>query len=205
MTQSTTPRLYTVDEYLRREREAQVKHEYRHGNIVAMAGGTVAHSRIIANCIRALGNRLTGGTCAPFDSNLRVRISPGKFYTYPDVTVVCGTPQVDPDDRNGETVINPRLIVEVLSPSTAKDDLGWKFDGYRAMESFREYVVVDQDVPRVQIFYRQPDGVWAFDAAVGIEAVARLRSLEIDLPLTEIYAGVTLSPPVPASARVVAE
>jgi Uma2 family endonuclease len=199
MTQSLTPRLYSVDEYLRRERDAQVKHEYRHGYIVTMAGGTVVHSRIVTNCIVALGGRLKGGDCAPFDSNLRVRISPGSLYAYPDVTVICGTPEIDPADRCGETVTNPKLVIEVLSPSTAKDDLGWKFDGYRGVESCSEYVVVDQEVARVQLFRRQPDGAWgSFDVAVGLNAVAHLRSLGLELPLSEIYAGVPLLPPVPA-------
>ena len=202
MTRSTpAQRRFTVEEYFRIERDSTEKHEYRDGEIVSMAGGTVAHSRIIANCIQTLGNRLRGGPCAPFESNLRVRIARRTLYSYPDVPVICGPPELDPDDTRGETVTNPRLVVEVLSPSTESYDRRTKFDRYRQLESFREYVLVSQDMPRVETFFRHDDGTWVFAVATGPDAVIRLSSLGIDLPLAEVYAGVEFPPPPPDPAQ----
>src|SRR4051812_15002854 len=112
-----TPRL-TPEEYLRRERDAEVRSEYYRGEIFAMSGGSLEHSRIIANAIRRLGERLDGSPCGVFDSNLRIRIERTTLYTYPDASVVCGPPEFDPLDARRETVVNLTLLVEVLSPST---------------------------------------------------------------------------------------
>ena len=113
---------YSIADYLAHEHNARDKHEYRDGEILLMAGGTADHSLVIANVIRALGNHLTGKPCHVYDSNLRVRIPRTILYTYPDATVICGPRLLDPNDPTGETVTNPRLIVEVLSPSTEAYD-----------------------------------------------------------------------------------
>ena len=104
---------YTVQDYLQIEHDSTERHEYRDGEIVAMAGGTVAHSQIIANCIGELRNRLRDSSCNVFDSNLRVCISRGTLYSYPDATVICGRPELDLDDARGQTVTNPRLVVSL--------------------------------------------------------------------------------------------
>lgn len=191
------PHPYTVDEYLTIERDAVERHEFRDGEIVSMAGGTVVHSQIIANCLGEIGSRLKGKPCRAYDSNLRVRISRGTLYSYPDITVICGSPVIDPDDRWGETVTNPRLIVEVLSPSSETYDRKTKFDGYRRLESFREYVLVSQETPRVEAYFRRDDGTWTFDVATGSESVISLRSIEINFSLAEAYAGVEFPPEPP--------
>jgi len=187
-------RRFTVEEYLRIERGAEERHEFRDGQIVAMSGGSVVHSQIISNCNREIGNRLKGKSCRTYDSNLRIRISRGTSYSYPDVTVICGPPVIDPDDRWGETVTNPRLIVEVLSTSTEAFDRKTKFDGYRRLESFREYVLVSQESPRIETYFRRDDGTWTFDVATGGESVISFRSIEIDLALAEAYANVDFPP-----------
>ncbi len=189
-------RHYTVEEYLRLERDAIERHEFRDGEIIAMSGGSVVHSQIISNCNGEIRSRLKGKPCRAYDSNLRVRIARKRLYSYPDVTVICGEPIIDPEDRAGETVTNPQLIVEVLSPSSEAFDRKTKFDRYRDLESFREYVLVSQEMPRVETYFRQHDGSWAFDVAGGVESVCRLRSIRIDLPLVEVYAGVTFPPAV---------
>lgn len=155
-----------------------------------MAGGTVDHSLIIANVIREIGNRLKGKPCHVFDSNLRVRIPRTVLYTYPDATVLCGARQLDPEDPSGETVVNPKVIVEVLSASTEGYDRGEKFDRYRQLDSLEEYVLVSQGTPRVETFWRQAEGTWLFTAVSGREGVARLRSLGIEVPLGEVYGGI---------------
>lgn len=196
MTMPASRPRYTVEQYLQHERDAvEVRHEFRDGELVAMSGGTVVHSQIIANCITGISTRLKDKPCRAFDSNLRVRIARGRLYSYPDLTVICGEPVVDPDDRAGETVTNPHLILEVLSPSTELFNRRTKFDRYREVDSFREYVLVSQESPRIETYVRRDDGSWTFDVAANIDAVVRLRSMEIDLPLSEAYAGVTFPPP----------
>ncbi len=194
------PRRYTISEYLAYEQQSQEKHEYRDGWIVAMAGGTYNHGVIAANVLREVGNALKGKPCRAADGTVRVRIPRTPLYTYPDITVVCGEPQFDPNDTSGQTLINPRVIVEVLSPSTEAYDRGEKFSRYRQLESLEEYVLVSQDVPAVETFIRQKDGGWLLMPYAGIEATARIRCLGIELPLSEIYANVTFPAP-PAQAE----
>ena len=155
-----------------------------------MAGGTGEHSLVVANVIGELRNRLRGKPCHVYDSNLRIRIPRTVLYTYPDATVICGPRQKDPNDPSGETFTNPRLIVEVLSPSTEGYDRGEKFERYRSLDSLEEYVLVSQGTARVETYFRQEHGTWLLTPFSGLEAVARLRCLEIDLPLGEVYAGV---------------
>jgi Uma2 family endonuclease len=180
----------TPEEYLRREREADRKHEYYHGEVFAMAGGSPDHSLIIANVSGELRARLKGGPCRVYESNLRVRIPRTTLYTYPDVTVICGERQFDPLDTQQETVLNPALVVEVLSRSTESWDRGGKFQNYREIESLREYVLVSGDKAVVETFRRQSDGTWVLHASAGREAVAPVKSLGVELPLAEIYDGV---------------
>ena len=185
---------FTIEDYLRLESDAVEKHEYRNGEIVAMAGGSPQHSLIIANLIRETGNRLKGKPCRVYDSNLRVRVSPTGLYTYPDLLVICGEPQFDPRDTRRTTVINPRTIVEVLSPSTEAYDRGDKFRQYLRIDSLREYVLVSQARPFVESFYLQADGTWLFAPVSGLETAAKLRSLDVDLPLAEAYVGIEFPP-----------
>ncbi len=170
------------------------RHEFRSGELVDMSGGTINHSLTIANIIRQLGNRLERSGCRFFDSNLRVRISRKTLYSYPDVTVVCGEPESDPDEPRGETVVNPRLVIEVLSPSTELFNRTKKFVQYQRIESFQEYVLVSQDEPRIETSFRHPDGLWMLDSAAGLDAVIKLRSLGIELPLAEVFAGIVFLP-----------
>jgi Uma2 family endonuclease len=185
---------YSVEEYLRLEAEAVEKHEYRDGEIVAMAGGSYEHSLIIANVIREVGNRLKGGPCRVFDSNLRVRLARSTLYTYPDASVICGEAQFDPKDRNRTTVLNPRVLIEVLSPATEAYDRSEKFRGYLMLESLQEYVLVSQHTPLIETYFRRGEGTWLFTPAPGLNAVGKLRSLDIQIPLAEVYAGVEFPP-----------
>jgi Uma2 family endonuclease len=181
---------HTIDEYLRIERDSIDKHEFHDGEILAMSGGSVVHSLISSNVIQTLGNRLKGRKCRAYDSNLRVRTGELSRYVYPDATVICGPPQIDPADSKGETVMNPRVIVEVLSPSTEGYDRGDKFEGYRQTPSLEEYVLVSQNIPRIEVFSRRPDGSWLFTPDAGLEAAAKLLCLELELPLADVYADV---------------
>ena len=175
-------RRYTATDYLQLERSARERHEYRDGEILLMAGGTADHSLIVANVIGELRNRLKGKPCRAYESNLRVRIARTVLYTYPDISVICGPRQPDPSDPSGETMTNPRLIVEVLSPSTEAYDRGEKFDHYRKLDSLQEYVLVSQSTPRIETFLRQAEGNWLLTPVSGLTSIAKLRSLEVELP-----------------------
>lgn len=192
---SPDPFRATVEEYLRFESTSTEKHEYRDGRIVNMAGGTFEHSLIIMNLGASLHRLLRGGECRVLESNIRVRIPRTPRYVYADLSVICGMPQSDPEDPERTTVMNPRLIVEVLSPSTEAYDRGEKFDRYRELDSLEEYVLIAQRAARIDTFFRQPDGAWLFCAASGLEAVATLRSLNVKLPLSDAYARVEF--PIP--------
>jgi Uma2 family endonuclease len=189
------PRRYTIQEYLRMEYDAEQRHEYYDGEIVAMAGGTPRHSLIISNIIGEVRQRLKGGPCHVYEANLRVRIPNTKLYVYPDATVICGATEHDADDMKRQTVTNPKLIVEVLSPTTEHLDYGPKFRRYLECPTLDEYVLVTQDQPHVQSYFRQPEGRWLFTPVMEFERTIKLHSLGIELPLSEIYAGVEFPPP----------
>jgi Uma2 family endonuclease len=181
---------YTTSDYLQFEAASPTRHEFYRGEIFAMAGGSREHSLIVANMARELGIRLKGGRCRVYDSNLRILVQATGLYTYPDIPVICGEPQLDPTDKTLQSFLNPTLLVEVLSPSTIDYDRGFKAQNYRQIESLREHVLVAQDAALVESFVRQPDGTWTPTKFEGLPAVARFTSIGVELPLLEIYDGV---------------
>jgi len=197
MSAPAQPRL-TPEQYLDAERSAELRHEYYNGHIYAMSGGSYQHAQIIGGLVRELGNALKKRPCSVVPSDLRLRVSPDGLYTYPDVVVICGDPRFADDRR--DTLLNPALIVEVLSPSTEAYDRGFKSAQYRTVESLEEYALVSQAEPRVEVFHRQPGGHWMLSEAVGLEAVCHFESLDCAIPLAEIYARVTFSPDDPLAS-----
>ncbi len=175
----------TPEEYLVWERAAETKHEYKDGKVYAMAGASRQHARITLNLSRHLGNALAGKSCEPFNSDLRVWIPRRRAYNYPDAVVVCGEPQFL--DNQFDTLLNPVLIIEVLSPSTARRDWSTKFRDYRSLDSFAEYVVIAQDERSVEHFVKREDGIWAIQE-VGDEL--SLVSVPVVLTMDDIYARV---------------
>jgi Uma2 family endonuclease len=180
---------YTPEEYLAIDRQAPFKSEYRAGEIFAMAGASEEHNIITVNLTVALGSRLRGGPCRPFAADMRVRVGPAELYAYPDVLVVCGERRFADEQR--DVLLNPTVIVEVLSQGTEAYDRGDKFTGYRYLDSLQEYLLVAQDRPHVEQYTRQADGRWLLSEATGLEALIQLSSLGVDLPLVEVYDGVT--------------
>src|SRR5690242_1556857 len=146
-----TPR-YTPEEYLAHERQAEHKSEYIAGQIIAMSGASRAHNRISVNLLRVLSSQTLDGPCETYGSDLRVKVSARGMYTYPDVTVVCGRQEFE--DAQVDTLLNPTLIVEILSPSTEAYDRGAKFGYYRALPSLREYLLVAQDQVLLEHYVR---------------------------------------------------
>ena len=178
-----------VEEYLAIEREAEYRSEYYRGEMFAMAGGTGKHSILAARMIRLLGNRLEGRACETYTSDMKVQIEPGGLNTYPDVSVVCGKPEYTSDVE--EVLVNPKVIVEVLSKSTEAQDRGSKFQEYKKIASFEEYVLVSRSEPLVERFGRRPGAAWTqYAEAHGMDATIELESLGIAIPLEEIYRGI---------------
>ena len=175
----------TAAEYLAFERAAEARHEFVDGQIVAMSGGTEPHATICDNLVERTRARLRGSQCRPYSCSLRVKIEATGNYTYPDLSIVCGERRFE-DDRN-DTMLNPRLIVGVLSPSTERHDRGWKFKNYQLIPSFEEYVLVSQDEPRIERFLRQGDVGWLMTQVTGLDKTVRFESVGCELPLKEIY------------------
>ncbi len=176
----------TEEEYLKSEREALEKHEYFDGEIFDMAGTSEEHANISSNINISLGTQLKKRPCKSYQSDLRVHIPATGLYTYPDVIVVCGKPEML-EDTYLDTILNPVLIVEVLSPSTADYDKGTKFDHYRTIETLQEYVLVWQDKKRVARYTKQSDESWILRDFIGEDAAIDLSSIECQLTIEDIY------------------
>ena len=173
------------EDYLALERAAAAKSEYYHGEVYAMAGASRTHTLIAANAVSQLVLQLKGRSCTAHTSDLRVRVGTGALYTYPDVVVVCGKAVFE--DRHQDTLLNPIVIVEVLSPSTEAYDRGAEFAFYRKLESLADYVLISQDQPLLEHYSSQTGDSWLLTAYEGMEAVALLPSIGCELPLAEVY------------------
>lgn len=186
MSTSTMEPPVSPSEYLLRERAAEYKSEYVDGEIRAMTGASRKHGRVAINIGASLYAQLRGGQCEAFMSDMRVKVPQRKSYFYPDVVVVCGKSEVE--DENEDTILNPTLIVEVLSPSTAAYDHTEKWESYRKLPSLRDYLLVAQDEPRVERYTRQGDqDLWLFSETRGMDAVLQLESTGCTLALRDVY------------------
>jgi Uma2 family endonuclease len=185
MSAQSQPRL-TPEQYLELERAAiDVRSEYYNGRMYAMSGGTHPHAIVIGNLARELGIALKKGPCVVTTSDMRVRVSKTGLYTYPDVIVVGNSPRFEDDDH--DTLLNPALILEVLSTSTEAYDRGFRSIQYRTLESLQEYALVSQSQPSVEIFRRQPSGEWLFSESVGTQAVCRFDSVGCTIAMKDVY------------------
>ncbi|MGH9937365.1 MAG: Uma2 family endonuclease [Blastocatellia bacterium] len=178
----------TPDEYLAIERKAEYKSEYIDGVMYAMAGGSPQHSLISGNVLTEINIQLRNSPCQVYNSDMKTRVPSSRRFHYPDVTVVCEEPRFADDER--DVLLNPLLIVEVLSDSTADYDHNEKFDDYREIESFREYLLVAQDEPVVERFLKQPDGSWRGAKVEGLDQSIELATINCRLKLRDIYAKV---------------
>ena len=181
------------EEYLALDRAASTKSEYIDGEIVAMAGASLEHNLIVANVVGSLWGQLRGRSCGIVPSDMRVFVPATGNYVFPDATVVCGSPQLA--DRHHDILLNPTLIVEVLSDSTEAYDRGGKFAGYRSIPSLQEYLLVAQDKRLLERYVRQPNGDWTLTEFSRPDAVVGLVSVGCQLPLAEVYDRVTFDAP----------
>ena len=175
---------YTPEEYLELERKAPYKNEYVNGRIFAMSGANRPHNLIAGNVFGELRSQLRGRPCEAYVSDMRVKVSPTGLYTYPDIAVACE--EILLDDAHNDTLLNPTVLIEVLSPSTEAYDRGEKFAHYRRLESLREYVLIVQDKARVEHFVRQGEQ-WVLSELSGLAGILHLPSIECHLPLKDIY------------------
>lgn len=184
---------YTIEQYLKLERHSEERHEYIDGDIYEMAGESLAHSRINMNLAGEIRAQLKGKNCEALSPNMKVRTkvlvnpkSPKGFFSYPDLTIVCGEPLFH--DKFKDVLINPKVVFEVLSPSTESYDRGKKFQHYRTqIDSLTDYVLVSQDEPLVEHYIRQDDGSWKLFTYAGLKTSFAIDSVDCRLSLEEIY------------------
>ncbi|WP_437942309.1 Uma2 family endonuclease [Sorangium sp. So ce341] len=177
-------RLSSYAEYLDQERASPTKHEFLNGEIFAMAGGTPEHARLCLSVGAELRAHLRGRPCVVYSSDLRVRVQATGLSTYPDVSVVCGRLERDPEDK--DAVLNPIVLIEVLSDSSEAYDRGQKFAHYRRIPSLTEYVLVSQHEPRIEVFHRNEDGSWTLREARAGEG-AELQAIGCTLSVDDVY------------------
>lgn len=180
-----TIRRFTPEEYLELERKSTYKSEYLDGQLYAMAGASLAHCRITANVMGELVPQLRGADCEVLSGDMKVRTTRKGLYSYPDLTVVCGEPQFH--DEQKDVLLNPKVIFEILSPSTEGFDRGAKFLRYQAIESFTDYLLVAQNEARVEHLHRQADGGWLLYIIHGVESRVVIASINCTLTLAGIY------------------
>jgi len=181
-------RKYTIEEYLEMENAATEKHEYYQGEIFAMSGAKVPHNAITTNLLASLWNKLKGQACKPSGSDQRIHIEKNSLFTYPDISVVCGPIITLNDDQYN--VLNPTVIIEVLSPSTKTYDRGDKFKLYRDIPTLKEYILVDSESYSIEDFYVNEQGNWELNECRRIEETLVFNSIDVSLALAEIYDGV---------------
>ena len=182
---------YTPEEYLALERRTEYRSEYFNGEIFAMSGASEAHNLIVTNIVRELSLQFKGRPCKVYAGDMRVKVSPTGLYTYPDVVALCGESHFDDDQK--DTLLNPTLIIEVLSPSTEAYDRGDKFGHYRKLTSLQEYVLLSQEKLHIDHYVRQPDNQWLLSEASSPQDTVRLPSIDCSLTLAEVYDKVEVS------------
>jgi Uma2 family endonuclease len=187
---TTAERLFTVEEYLELERAAETRSEYLQGLIVAMSGASLRHGAISMNLSGLLHAQLRGRPCRAFAADMRVQVAEADFFTYPNLVVVCEEPKLS--DAHHDTLLNPTVLIEILSPSTADYDRGRKFEYYRHLASLREYVLIAQDRVHVEHYTRQDDGSWRLTETDDPNAEIDLPSIDCTLRLAEVYEKVPL-------------
>ncbi|USJ28853.1 Uma2 family endonuclease [Dyadobacter chenhuakuii] len=179
--------MYSEQEYLELEREAEYKSEYYQGEIFAMAGASPNHNRIMANLSGEIYMALKGRSCQNFSSDMRLHIPQNGLYTYPDIIILCGKPEFSQNDK--DTLINPSVIIEVLSKSTSAYDRGDKFRLYRSIPTLTDYILVDSLSISVEVFRKNEDGTWLLNSEINnINERITLTNINVQIELKDVYA-----------------
>jgi Uma2 family endonuclease len=196
---SAFPQRLTPEEYLAIERAAEFKSEYYNGRMYAMAGTSYRHALLVTNLVVTISSEIGGRPCAVISTDLRVRVQPGGLYTYLDIVVFCGDSKFV--DTELDTLLNPTVIIEVLSPFTEAYDRGFKASQYRTLASLQEYALVSQTEPRIEVFRRQEGREWLFSESVGLDATCRLESVGCSIALSAVYRKITFTAEDPGASR----
>jgi Uma2 family endonuclease len=185
-------RRLTPEEYLAIERDVQTKHEFYQGEMFAMSGASRVHNQVTFNLALTLGSQLKDRDCTAYVNDMRVKVSATGLYTYPDVVVTCEKPKFE--DSVLDTLLNPQAIIEVLSESTEKYDRGEKFAQYRQLPSLREYALVSQERPHIELFTKTDAGVWMLTEAIGLESTIDIPTIACRIALADVFAKVDFNP-----------
>ena len=183
-------KLFTIAEYLTMEAAATEKSEYYQGEIFAMSGALVPHNIIAVNTMVFLHQKLKGKNCRPFNSDMRVHIEKNTLFTYPDISVVCGKPETLDDDNFN--LLNPIILIEVLSKSTKNYDRGDKFKLYRDIPTLKEYILINSEAVGVEVFRVNKQNHWELEEYKTDEDALQIPALQLSIPLREIYEGTKL-------------
>lgn len=184
MSTAPTPKL-TPAEYLEIERAAEFKSEFYRGEMYAMAGASLSHARLVANLSRVLGNNLEDSPCEVLSTDMRVKVDATGLYTYPDVLVVCDSPELEDDQL--DTLLNPTVLIEVLSKSTESYDRGMKSKHYRTIPSLRSLLLVSQTEPFIERYDLGEENHWILTEISGMEATLEIPVIDCNLAMSEIY------------------
>jgi Uma2 family endonuclease len=184
----------TPEEYLALDRAARQRSEYYDGEMFLMAGASRKHNIIAINASTLLNVALRDSPCEVYASDMRTRIRRSANYVYPDVVVACEEPEFD--DENADVLLNPTVVVEILSPGTEKRDQGLKFDLYRRAPSLKEYLLLKQHIPHAMLYQRQRDDSWLLRDFIGLESVVPLEAIGCELKLADIYHKVKFKQPL---------
>ena len=181
------------EQYLELERASEVRCEYYQGHVTAMAGGSFNHARVIGNLFARFHNVLSrkNPPCTVVSNDMRIRVSLHGLYTYPDIAVICGEPKFA--DSRDDTLENPLVLVEVLSPSTEARDRGFKAQQYRQVSSLKEYAFISQSEPRIEIFHRLDGGDWLLSESAGIDSICHFTSIACEVALADVYANISFT------------
>jgi Uma2 family endonuclease len=182
---------YTIEEYLKMERASEVKHEYYKGEIFAMAGASSRHNIVFSNVFGEIFSRLRNSSCRPYGSDQRIHIPENTLFTYPDISIICGS--IIASDKDEDSATQPIVIIEILSKATRDYDRGGKFKLYRDIPALREYVLVDSENIGVEIFRINSHGHWELEEYKILQETVILPSIDVSLKMEEIYSGTLLS------------
>ena len=178
-----------AEDYLEQERAALEKHEYYRGEVFAMSGSSLEHVIITRNLTISIGNKLKGKSCQPYGNDLRMHIPLNTLFTYPDLSIICGKPELL--DNNFDTATNPTVIIEILSPSTRNYDMGIKFKLYRDINALKEYILIDSENVYVEKHVRQANNSWLLSEVKNIDEQLKIESVQIIIALKDIYEGIS--------------
>jgi Uma2 family endonuclease len=180
----------TVEEYLQFENESIEKHEFYDGEVFAMAGAGLRHNKIFSNVFGKLSHKLTGKSCQPYGSDLRIHIPENTLFTYPDISIICG--DILQSDIDVDTLVQPTVLIEILSHSTQDYDRGGKFKLYRDIPTLKEYILIDSESIDVEVFRINASGHWQLEEYKDLGGFLEIAAVEVAVTLSEIYEGTKL-------------